>query len=164
MFIAALALLVQAVPAAASSEPGAPCSDATVSANNQYCENIPAATGGRTMGPGSPVLGSRLPPALVNRIRGNTRGGTAGASSGATHQAATPAAGKAAATRHTRSEQARRALLSLPAPGPRAALRAPPPAHTSSWSLFSGLIIVLAIATLALSVLAFAQRRRTSGA
>jgi hypothetical protein len=106
------------------------------------------------------MLGSGLPPSLVNRIQGTTGGGTTGASSGSTGQAAAPAGGTTAAS----SQQVRRALLSLPASGSPVPFRAAPPAHTSNWSLFSGLIIVLAIATLALSVLAFAQRRRTSGA
>jgi len=164
MFTVALALLLQSVPAAASSQPGAPCSDSTVSANNQYCEDIPAATGGHTMGPGSPTLGSRLSPSLVDRNQGTSGGGKTGASTGPTRRAAAPAADTGGAARRARFKQVRRALLSLPAPGPRALFRAVPPAHTSSWSVFSGLIIVLAIATLALSLLAFTQRRRTSGA
>ncbi len=41
----AVALLTAAAPAVASGGPGAACSHQTVSAVNQYCENIPSATG-----------------------------------------------------------------------------------------------------------------------
>jgi hypothetical protein len=47
---AAVALLIAAAPALASSTPGTACSQQTVSAVNEYCENIPSATGGNQSG------------------------------------------------------------------------------------------------------------------
>ncbi len=40
----------------------------TVSALNQYCENIPAATGGRPPLPGSPALAGSLPRSIVRQL------------------------------------------------------------------------------------------------
>jgi hypothetical protein len=165
LVLAAGASLLCAAPAAASPQPGGPCSNATVSAQNQYCENIPSATGGREASPGTPALVSRLPPAEVTALRGGVSVGATGASGGAggtvTH---------AASTRESRpggsavSAQARQQLLSLPAPTSRIPLAGTSAPRPSSWSLFSGLIIALAVATLAAGGLAFARRRRGGSA
>src|SRR5207253_1238162 len=76
---------------------------------------------------------------------------------------ARPSAGSGSSARTARkagSARTRAQLLSLPAPGPRALLAAATAARPSTWSLFSGLIILLAGVTLTGSGLALARRRR----
>ena len=180
------ALLAPEMSAAATSnQPGAPCSSSTVSAVDQYCENIPSATGGNEAGPGTPAVGKSLPPSVVSALRGAGGSGPGGTSGGAptlpvqgqassATPASAPASGSAQTSGSAQSGSARTsgsaqtpasarthaALLTLPAPGSRALLSGTTAHRPSSWSLFSVLIIALAAAALALSAVAFARRRR----
>lgn len=136
------ALLAQAVPAAASPRPGDPCSHSTVSAADEYCENIPSATGGHQVTVGTPALAGQLPPSMVSAISGAR------------------ASGATASSARAVPKRTRAGLLRLPArspfslPIPRAA------AHPSGWSVASGLIAGLIGVTLAMSALALIMRRR----
>jgi hypothetical protein len=47
--------------AAAGGTPGGSCASGSVSALNQYCEQIPSAAGGKTPGPGTPAVGNSVP-------------------------------------------------------------------------------------------------------
>jgi hypothetical protein len=154
------------VPSAAA-QPGGPCSNATVSAQNQYCENIPSATGGHEALPGTPALASHLPPAEVNALRsgaagvGVSRASGAAVGRGSTHRAS---AARSAAARTPVSARTRQALLSLPAPTSRVPIAGTTPPRPSTASLFPGLIIALVVTTLAAAGLAFVRRARGGGA
>jgi hypothetical protein len=139
-----VALLASRAPAAtaASSQPGAPCANPTVSAVNQYCEDIPSASGPRASGPGAPILASSLPRRAAQRLAGAAAGAPAGR----------------VAPREARKARAHVALLSLPAPGARVPLSGSP--ATNDASPFSWLIAVLAGVALALAAAAIVRRRR----
>ncbi len=67
--IVVVAAALIAVPVARGAVPGQGCAGPpTVSALNQYCENIPAATGARPPLPGSPALATVLPHGIARRI------------------------------------------------------------------------------------------------
>lgn len=107
------------------------CSGLSVSAQDQYCESIPAPTGHRgsaapTGGqPGSPTLASELPAGVVREI----------------------------AKSNVRSP--RRRLLTLPA---RTVQPLGPPASVNAWSL--SLIMILILLAIILALAAVAERRR----
>ena len=72
----AVCLGTAAPVAAASGRPGGLCSGPPVSAQSQYCENIPSASGGRGPQIGSPGGGpgsveSTLPPGALRAIAGS---------------------------------------------------------------------------------------------
>jgi hypothetical protein len=162
--LAAGTVLTGAVPAATAAQPGGPCSNATVSAQNQYCEDIPSATGGHEALPGTPALASHLPPAEVNALRGGAAAGMAGSSGGAggadsTHGAA---ASRSVAARASASAPTRQALLSLPAPGAHVPFTGAA-SRPGTTSLFSGLIVVLVVTTLAAGGFAVVRRARGGG-
>jgi hypothetical protein len=128
-------------PVAAAAPPGSPCARNTVSALDQYCEQLPSAKGAQTPQAGTPALGPTLPPRVQRAL---------------------------AAPRGAIPQQVRQQLRLLPAsatapvphPGtgvtPGAATATPP----SPWSLSLPLILVLAAIALALLALAVARRRR----
>jgi hypothetical protein len=62
-----LAALI-AAPAAHAAGGGGCAGPSTVSALNQYCENIPGPTGGHSPRPGAPALAGALPPSVLHRI------------------------------------------------------------------------------------------------
>jgi hypothetical protein len=162
--LAAGAVLVGAVPAAAATQPGSPCSNATVSAQNQYCEDIPSATGGGEALPGTPALARHLPPAEVAALRGGGAGAS-GSSGGSGGRGSTPSASGAhsAAARTSDSARTRQALLTLPAPTSRVPFAGTVSPRPSTASLFSGLIIALVVATLATGGFALVRRARGGG-
>lgn len=159
LFGALAALLTAVTPAAASSQPGAACSDPTVSAVNQYCELIPSATGGHAPGPGTPALAGHLSSPVKSELR-DRRGGQSASSASGRAPASRSATRRQGPARKLPGARARRALLTLPAPSPRALFGAAAGPRSSTWSLFSGLIGVLAAATLVAAVLALVRRRR----
>jgi hypothetical protein len=123
--------------AAAASVGGACTGPQTVSALNQYCENLPGAAGGQTPGPGTPALSSSLPPRLIRSIA--KRGGA-------------PTASK---------------LLRLPARGPRPTHAlgsrpsvAVPAGHASAGSLVLPFLLILLAIGAAIVGAARARRRR----
>jgi hypothetical protein len=138
--LAAVAALV-APGAAAARQPGDQCSSTTVSAANQYCEDVPSATGGHQVGLGTPALAGHLPPSVVRELNAAPANGAR--------------AGAAAVSGQTRT-----GLLRLPAPGSFSPLRPGAGTHPSSASLLSELIVVLAAATVLMGALALARRRR----
>ena len=104
---------------------GVPCSDPTVSAMNQYCENLPSSGGGGNKpGPGTPALASHLPPAEVSVLRG-TGGGADASTPGPGRPGLLPAPrfGANGTTKASATKRTRAALLTLPARAP--ALRSP---------------------------------------
>jgi hypothetical protein len=161
--LATAVLFVLESPALASVQPGSPCSDPKVSAASQYCENIPSAAGGSVVGVGTPALGARLSPGVVNRLRGTYGAAGAGTARGGAHAAATSGNGPPAGA--TRSQQATRrvraGLLALPAPGPRVFFPGHSIARSSGWALVPGLAAVLAASGLALAAAALIRRRAT---
>ncbi len=128
---------------AASDQAGASCANPSVSALNQYCENIPTATGGRTPHAGTPALGGTLPP-QVTRAPGGTSTSTGSAGGGARGSSA--------------GARARRRLLTLPAPSTHAPLKGSV-ATASPSSLSLTLILVLLLIALALGGLALWRLR-----
>jgi hypothetical protein len=146
----ALALLTAAGPAAAAphvtAQAGGTCSHQQVSAVNQYCENVPSATGGNQAAPGTEPLSSRLPPSALGRLLG------------ASGRASRAAAGR---NGHARSRKAAAAspLLGLPAPSTRLPFSATRHSGANVWSLFPGLLILLAALALGLGAVAFVRRR-----
>jgi hypothetical protein len=64
---AALLLALGAAPALASRNSSG-CASVPVSAIDQYCELLPAATGGNAPTPGSPAVGTELPARIVRHI------------------------------------------------------------------------------------------------
>lgn len=111
------------------AQPGASC-NSTSAAINQYCENIPTATGGGTPprgagGPPAPNLGTTLPTATVRSIRKRAR-----------------------------------ALLALPAPGPTVPVSASIAVHKSSWSLPIVLLLALIAIAVAGATAAMVRHRR----
>lgn len=131
--LVATLMAICCTPAFAADVPG--CVNPADSALNQYCETIPAASGGQTPHVGTPALATQLPARVVRGIARDTRGSHPGT---------------------------RRALLSLPASG-RSARGKPIAAKASSSSLPLWLILVLAGTALALTTTALAgwlRRRR----
>jgi hypothetical protein len=53
---------------AIADPPGSACSKQSVSALDQYCENIPSATGPQTPGAGTQAVGNGLPPAVARAL------------------------------------------------------------------------------------------------
>jgi hypothetical protein len=53
---------------AVASRPGSACTKQSVSALDQYCENIPSATGPQTPAAGIPAVGRGLPPTVVHAL------------------------------------------------------------------------------------------------
>jgi hypothetical protein len=144
-------------PAVASgSQPGAPCSDSTVSAENQYCQDVPGAAGPEGPGARGPSLGSTLPPSTVSRVESLAQGapgGTAGQTQGAGHSLA---------ARHAAGERrVANTLLTLPAPAVRLPIGASPASTAGGWSLFPWLIGVLVAVGLG-AIAVVARRRLTS--
>jgi len=137
---AALTLLVAvagAAPASAAATraaagAGAMCAGPqTVSALNQYCENVPTAGGGQSPGPGTPALSSALPPRVAGAI---TR-------------------------RHGPSVT--RKLLALPAASLTPLhLAGQPPGRADPLSLLLPLVLVLVALAAAIAGAAHARRRR----
>jgi hypothetical protein len=129
----ALALGSGTAAGARTTRPGGSCGDGSISALNEYCEQIPAAPGGQT-----PALGS---PALANGLAA-ARGMSASASP---------------ASHVTRA--ARRRLRSLPAPirsRPIAGSISDPGILSQSLTL----IFILIVLVIALGGLAYERRRR----
>ena len=126
----------QAASRPSAAQPGAGCGNPS-SAVNQYCEDIPSASGGSTppaAGTPGPVLGATLPRSAV-RAFGHL-----------------PA----------RTQKRARKLLSLPAAGTSVPVTAAIGVHKSAWSLPTGVILaLLAIAVGAVAVAAARRRRRT---
>jgi hypothetical protein len=118
--------------ASAGNRPGASCGNGSISALNQYCEQIPAATGGQTPRVGTPALGG-------------TPAGTA--------------IGAPAAPRGIVSAAARRRLRSLPA-ALRSRPIAGSVTGADIWSLSLTLILILVALALALLAVAFRRWRR----
>jgi len=119
-----------AAQAASAAQPGASCNN-TSSAINQYCEDLPSASGGSPP-PGTPMpaLGATLPLSAVR------------------------------AYNHLPAKARKRArkLLSLPAPAASVRVNASISTHKSAWSL--PFWIVLAIIAIAAACLAAVARRR----
>ena len=70
LLILPLALLFIGPPVSSAARPNQGCTGGQISAVDQYCETIPAATGGHATHAGSPTLASTLGPGLVRRIGG----------------------------------------------------------------------------------------------
>ncbi len=70
--VSALGAPPASAASAASAPPGyvypAGCANPADSALSQYCEIIPAATGGQTPQPGAPALAGALPPAIAGHL------------------------------------------------------------------------------------------------
>lgn len=111
-------VLASAATAQAAQPPGL-CSGSPFSAQNQYCENVPAATGHHSVLPGSPTVRSTLPPRVVAAI----------------------AAGRA--------HRARKALLNLPASIPQEPLGPPVQTSGWSLSLLLILLLVALLLAMA---------------
>ena len=149
LLTAAIALRTAAKPATASTPPGGACSHQQASAVNQYCENIPSATGGNQAGPGTPPLSSQLAPSVSTRL-----GGAGVRVSGAPSRAGGRRHGRAQSRKASASR-----LFGLPAPGAHLPFPDARHAAASGWSLFSGLLIVLAALAMALGAVAVVRRR-----
>jgi hypothetical protein len=136
--LSAAGLLGGPLVAPSLAQPNAPCASPTASAQNQYCEDVPTASGGRRHAGGAggsgPTLGS--PGALPRRV----------------------------ARQIDRSPQgsARRKLLQLPASLLQERLG--PASSASGWSLALVLALILAGLVLALAALAWYRHRRQAGA
>jgi hypothetical protein len=122
--------------AAQPSQPGGPCSGPQASAQNQYCEDVPTATGGNG-----------------GRPAGTT---TASAPAGTVRSALSPSIRRALA--HSPRSSARRRLLDLPASLVQERLT--PPQDASGLSVLLLLILILIAIVLALAALAWHRRRR----
>lgn len=145
-FVLATAILFAspgaAMAGAGSSGTGTSCAANAPSAVNQYCEDIPGATGGHQLGPGDVGLASVLPPAVRRALAASTTGPT------------------------------RQGLLGLPAPKSHARLKSAATRQTGTseiagggWSLFGGLLLVLGvIALLAIATMTAKRLRRTAPA
>lgn len=125
-----------------SNPVGGPCTHRSASAIDQYCEDLPTASGPATPSLGTPALGPALPQRLrAGLVRSRSSGGL----------------------------RARRALLTLPAAGPRHPLGGPVESrvNVSGWSLFGPLIIALVASALALGatvlVRQWRERSRSAG-
>ncbi|MGI8558129.1 MAG: hypothetical protein ACR2ND_07445 [Solirubrobacteraceae bacterium] len=143
--------------ALAAIAPG--CANPVNSALNQYCDTIPGPTGATAPKAGSPSLATALPRRVLTRIEG----------------AGTPAGGRSGVVTHTRSgiprqtrhsrkraQARRRALLSLPAPGPRTPL-SNSLAFTEGSLIPLWLMLVLVGLAVALTATTVAIRYRSRG-
>jgi hypothetical protein len=119
--------------ASAGNRPGASCGNGSISALDQYCEQIPAATGRQTPRVGTPALGSRPAAAAIGA--------------------------HVAAPRGIVSAAARRRLRSLPA-GVRSRPIAGSVTGADIWSLSLTLILILVALALALVAVAYRRWRR----
>lgn len=113
---------------------GPGCNNPSDSALNQYCDPVPGSTGAHAPRAGQEALAAVLPTQLVNRIR--RTGGPAG--------------------------EARRSLLSLPAPGPRRPLQSKVSA-ASVETLSESMVIVLVSLAVALGAAAFGRAHAGRG-
>jgi hypothetical protein len=129
-----------AVSAKAVSPFGVSCSGSAASAINQYCEDIPSATGGHQVTPGVPALATTLRPMLRRALVRNAPADT---------------------------RAARQALLRLPAPGPPARASGAQPsavgrdasaASVSGFSLVWGLAALVAAIGCAFAALSLVRR------
>lgn len=140
-----IVLFVGAAPAvaAASSTPGVPCAGNEPSALDEYCEDIPSATGGGEAGPGTAALSTTL-------------AGRARRSLTAAPSPRRPGPAKAA-------RRARMILLSLPSPTRSESLGSGPQPGVSGWSALQKLVaVVAAVGAAAILVGVVRRRRRTS--
>jgi hypothetical protein len=101
-----------------------------VSALNQYCENVPAATGGKPPAPGTPAVAAGLAPRIARQI---------------------------ASTRH---QSPVRKLLTLPAAGPTHQLEGSAQAGSGGSGIPLLLILVLIAIAVALIGTAVQRRRQ----
>jgi hypothetical protein len=125
-------LVVGVSGASAAHQPGASCGS-TSSAINQYCENLPSATGHGTPPPGTPNTAPRL--------------------------STSPAAVRAIDQLPAKARKRARKLLSLPAPVPvSASLTGTGP--KGGWSLPLGVIVALIAVAVAGATVALARRGR----
>jgi hypothetical protein len=134
------ALAAHAASVASGAAPGAGCSN-TSSAIDQYCEDIPSASGSGTPPPGTPgpsarQLGSALPRSAARTFR------------------------RLPAATRTRA----RGLLSLPASAAAVPVSGSIAAHRGAWSLPSGVILAMvAIVAACAAAAVFGRRRRGTG-
>lgn len=134
-----LVLVTGSAGALAAQQPGASCSSGnTSSAINQYCEDIPSATGGSPSPPGAPgpptpTLSTTLPQAKV----------------GAYH--------------HLSAKERKRAgkLLTIPAPTGSVPISASVSASTSAWSLPTGVALAMVAIAAACGIAAIVRRRQS---
>jgi hypothetical protein len=129
-------------PPALAARPGSACTKQSVSALDQYCENIPSATGPQNPGAGTPAVGSALPPAVVHAL---TTGHSSVPLAIRRQLRALPAA-----VHHARRHGARASAASIG--GTVAA--------ANVWSLSLTLILILAGVALALVAIAVERWRR----
>lgn len=129
-------LVVGAVPAHAGVLGGACVGPPSVSAVNQYCENVPAATGGKPAAPGSPAVAATLTPRIARQI---------------------------ASTPH---QSPARKLLTLPAAGPTHPLQGSVQAGSGSGVplLLILVLIAIAVALIGTAIQRRRQRLRSSQA
>ena len=138
-------LTLGACPALAA-QPGAACAGPpSVGAINQYCENIPGATGGHPSGPGTPAVSSSLPRRVVKRLT----------ATGHARLLALPAA-------VTSSTPSRRGRAPSPVRPQQSGISAA--ASTDPLSPFILLLVALIALTLALMAAALIRRRRVEDA
>jgi hypothetical protein len=134
------AAVAQAASAPSGVQPGANCGN-TSSAINQYCEDVPSASGGGSGPPGTqgatgPQLGTGLPPAAVRALK----------------------------RLPDRVRNRARKLLSLPAPGASVPVSGSISSHTSAWALPIGVILAMvAIAGACVAAAVVGRRRRRGG-
>jgi hypothetical protein len=144
-FVPLLILLAfTAAPAQAAQGVKACIGPSSASALNQYCENIPTATGGSTPGaPGTSGLGTMLPAQVSRRIQATSAGDPR------RKLLAIPTSGQP----HLRAGNGRNsaAKVSTNLSGVK----------TDPVSIGLGLILVLVLSALALVTLAFERRRRS---
>src|SRR5437764_10376900 len=122
---------------AAASRPGSACTKQSVSALDQYCENIPSATGPQTPAAGIPAVGRGLPPPVVHALT-------------ARHSSVPLAARRElralpAAVHHARRQGTRDSIGTV--------------AAANVWSLSLTLILILILVGLAVALLAVAGER-----
>lgn len=132
--------------AAAATLPG--CNNPADSAFNQYCDSIPSPTGPQRPQAGARSLGATLPSRAARQIAGTEKQQI----SGRPRQRVSGA--------KERRRRARRALLTLPAPGPRHALSTSRATVTSPWSLSLWMILILVAVAAALLAVALARWRK----
>lgn len=180
----AVALSIASASAFAVTLPG--CANPAEPALNQYCENVPSASGpqppsgggSHTSGNGTVGLGATLSPRLARQLGASgaipgagaigTGGSVAGtASSGATASAATASgnsrANSVGRTPRATDRQANQRLLALPAPARHNLFlgsRASTGGAASFASASTGMIVILASIALALACTALVRRRR----
>jgi hypothetical protein len=131
---AVLLVALIAAATAQAAQTGGLCSGPAFSAQNQYCENVPAPTGHHSVLPGSPTVGQTLPPRV------------------------------AAAIATGRAHRARKALLNLPATIPQEPLGPPVQTSGWSLSLQLILLLAALVLALAGAAEWRRRRRRAAAA